>query len=436
VRAAASESIGRLAGYANPGFLTTLMKDLVDRVVTNRDPNARAGCALSFGSVFVHIGGLAAGPLLKTAVNVLMSLSIDPHPVVHYWALAALAEVINAASLAYAPFVHGTLSTVFKIYSSDVHEPEGGSLHSINIGGDLPSYQVLCDIVDAMVNVLGPDLQEASTTQGLVIDLVHEVFLETDEGVRVEATKCMQHLLLFAPDKVSVPDLVITFRTFLGSHRRLLKIAAINALYQLVQKDALAISKIGGDQLVEDLFAMLDSDPTIEGVRGVITNWLRQTAVLNPSAWIDVCRRIMSRTIAQGGASDQKGGAAHDDEGESLNVAAMSAGSAGAQPNARWRTQLFALECLHTICSIVARSGRKEHVDERFARAHGVPTRTLLISRVPDLIRMAFTASASHVPEIRLEGLALLKDVIEVSMSDRFRRRHSTWWPIDVRDFA
>lgn len=415
VRSLISESLGRLASCASASALSALFKDLVDRVVNNRDPHSRAGYALSFGSIFLHVGGLAGGPLLKTTVNVLMSLSQDPHPVVHFWAVHALGQVINAASLAFAPYVVSTLNMILKIYITDVHEPEGGTLHNSNIRGDLPSYQVICRIMDGIVNVLGPDLQETSSTQGLVLDLVHELFLEHDEGIRVEAIKTMQHLLMFAADQVTIPELVSTFRMFLTSHRRLLKTASIHALYQLVQRDALSMSQIGGDALVSELFGMLDSDPTITGVRRVITSWLEQTAVLNPTAWIDVCQRIMSRSVAHQTGSQQKGMATQDDEAEGLNAEDTSGGATSTgQVTARWRTQLFALECLHGICVLIAKSGRREHVDIPFARTHDIPLKALLVSRVSDLIKMAFTASASHVTEIRLEGLVLLRDVIEV----------------------
>src|SRR5258705_2998597 len=110
---------------------------------------------------------------------------------------------------------------------------------------------------------------------------------------------------MFASDYADVPDLVQRFRGHLtSSTRRPLKIASINALYQLVQKDALSMSKLGGDQLVEDLFGMLDDDSSVEGVRNVITSWLQQTVVHNPSAWIDLCQRIMSRTTASQQVAD------------------------------------------------------------------------------------------------------------------------------------
>ncbi|TDL16333.1 clathrin-coated vesicle protein [Rickenella mellea] len=418
LRTAGSQALGRLASLSDTNFLTGQIKTLVDQVVNNRDPYGRAGCALAFGSIYKHVGGLAAGPLLKTTVNILMSLANDPHPVVHFWALTALTQVVNAASLAYAPFVSSTLGMLCKIYLLESHEPEGGTVNNVNIKGNLPVYQVTCQLIDAVITVLGPDIQDSSRTRNLILDLVHEFLLEQDEGICVEAIKCIQHFLMFAPEHVNISDLVTQLRIHLSSSRRPLKLAAINVFYQLVQRDAFAMSKLGGDRLVEDLFGMLDGDSSIDGVRNVITSWLQQTVVHNPSAWIDLCQRIMSRTTASQQASDSvhKNAALADDEGESLSVGMTQDQALPGKGNAtsRWRTQLFALQCLHLICTLVARSGRREHLDIPFARRQGLAQSALLVSRVPDLIKMAFTASAAYVTEIRLEGLTVLRDVIEV----------------------
>ncbi|KAI0300801.1 clathrin-coated vesicle protein [Russula brevipes] len=402
LRSASSEALGRLASLADNQFLATLMKTLVDLVVNNRDPQARAGCALALGAIYDHVGSLAAGPLLKTTVNILMSLSKDAHPVVHYWALHSLSRVVNAASLAYAPFVSSTLGVLFKVYVSPPHELEGGTLVNSNISGDLPAYQAVCQIIDAVITILGPDIQESTRTRTLILDIVRRLVSEEDEGIRVEAIRCIQHFLMFAPEHVDVPELITQFRTHLNSSRRPLKLASIHALYQLVQKDALLISKVGGDRLVEELFGMLDGDPSIEGVRKVISSWMEQTVVYNPSAWIDLCQKIIPW-------------AGFDDEGESLSVGMVTDSSSGGQnrPTSRWRTQLFALQCLHDICVSTARSGRREQLDIAYARSLGLPVSGLLVSRVPDLIKMAFTASTAYVTEIRLEGLIVLRDVIE-----------------------
>ncbi|KAG8939338.1 hypothetical protein FRC00_013981, partial [Tulasnella sp. 408] len=124
----------------------------------------------------------------------------------------------------------------------------------------------------------------------------------------------------------------------------------------------------------------------------------------------------MSRTTASQRVTDaaSKTGGLQDDEAESLSVGMGGNQAAAGGPTSRWRTQLFSLRCLHQICILVARSGRREHVDLPFARQQKLQPSTLLVSRVPDLIKMAFTASAAYVTEIRLEGLVVLQDVIEV----------------------
>lgn len=418
LRNASSEALGRLSSLAGTNFMTSQIKMLVDEIVGNRDPNSRAGCALAFGTIYGHVGGLAAGPLLKTAVNMLMSLSNDPHPLVHFWALKSLARVIEAASLAYAPYVSSTLGMLFKLYTLDSHETEGGTVAYANMSGDLPTYQAVCQVIDGVITVLGPDIQDSTRTRNLVLDLVHEFFMEDDEGICVEAIKCVQHFLMFAAGYARIPPLVTQFRIHMSSSRRPLKVASINALYQLVQKDAISMSKLGGDQLVEELFGMLDDDSSIDGVRNVISSWLQQTVIHNPSAWIDLCQRIMSRTTAAQQATDaaSKNGVSQDDEGESLSVGMnQDSGSTNrSRLTSRWRTQLFALQCLHNICIIVGRSSRKEHISIPFAKSQGMSTSGLLVTRVPDLIKMAFTASAAYVAEIRLEGLTVLRDVIEV----------------------
>ena len=162
---------------------------------------------------------------------------------------------------------------------------------------------------------------------------------------------------------------------------------------------------------------MLDDDSSVQGVRNVISSWLHQTVIHNPSAWIDLCQRIMARTTASQRVADAATRQnARDDEGESLNAGLSQESKADdrGRLTSRWRTQLFALECLHDICTVVASSGRTEHLNSIVARSQGIPPSGLLFSRVADLIKMAFTASTAYVTEIRLGGLVVLRDVIEV----------------------
>lgn len=406
----------------------TQINNLVKEVINNRDPNSRAGCTSAFGAIFLYTGGLSAQPYLKTVLNVLMSLGNDPHPVVHYSALDALADVVAASSLSYGPYVSSTINMTLKIYMMETHEPEGGSLAQANASGDLPSYQALCRIIDGLISAIGPELRDSIRSSAKIMDMIYQLLASESEGVGVEAIQCLRQVLMFAPSLIDIPDLVMRFRDYLASPRRPLKVASINAIYQLVQRDAFLMSKIGGDKLVEELFGMLDHDDSasMEGVKNIITSWLTQTVTSAPSAWIDLCQRIMARTTASSQqqstvpVSDSKPTGFQDDEAESLG-AALPGNQSGdgnkGHSTARWRTQLFAMECLHTICTVVARSGKMEQLDLRVAKQHGIPFKGLLVSRIPDIVKMAFTASAAYVTEIRLGGLLVLKNVIQVRLS-------------------
>ncbi|OBZ89306.1 HEAT repeat-containing protein 5B, partial [Choanephora cucurbitarum] len=60
LRNVASETIGRLTSIVGGAFVATQMQTLVDLVVSNRDPDVRAGCALAIGYIYSHVGGMAA----------------------------------------------------------------------------------------------------------------------------------------------------------------------------------------------------------------------------------------------------------------------------------------------------------------------------------------------------------------------------------------
>jgi hypothetical protein len=423
LRQAAAEALGRLSSLGGTSFMASQIQFCVNQVVGNTDPDNRAGCALAFSEIYTHVGSLAAGPVLKTIVDVLLSLSADPHPLVHYHALQSLSNVIDAASLSYAPFTNPTLGVLCKLYMQDTHEPEGGTPGSVNLRGDLPAYQAICRVTDALIGVLGPELQESERVRQLVLILLKEFTLERDDGISVEAIKATQHFLIFAPDALDHTTLVSNLRAQLSSSKQPLKVAAVNSVYQLVQRDAALMSKLGGDGLVRELFALLDDDPSIEGVRDAIVSWLRQTADANPSGWIDLCQRIMSRSASSAKREDAVDSSAPaglaDEEAQGLGIddaegGGARPGAATARASSRWRTQLFALECLHEVFLTVVKSGRREHFDINRARAVRANRRGLLITRVADLIKMAFTASTAQVMEIRLEGLVVLKDVIDV----------------------
>lgn len=429
-----AEAYGRLAvAVGGLAHFSPHVQFLVDQVISNRDPAVRAGCALAFGQIYAGLGALNANPVMKTVVNMLVSLSADPHPVVHYHALTSLRMVIENASLSYTPYVASTLGMLAKLYMQDTHEAEGGSVGSVNLRGNLPAQQAMVQIINTLVGTLGPELADSPRIRELVLILLHELATDpqgerhTDASTAVEVTRAYAHFNLFAPAFINQADWIRVLRSHLTAldAPRALKEAAMTALYQLVQKDALVVSKVGGDRLAEDFFSQLDFDPGLAGVREVTLNWLRQTAPVNPRAWVDLCQRIISGAPksapaparTSGGkpkASDLAAAELQDEEVASLGI--DSSASFDTQ-NCRWRTKLFALECVHEVFVVLRSTGRLEHFStppsspDQLAGSK-LRNQFMLSSRISDLIKMAFSASTDTNTGIRLAGLVVLHDVI------------------------
>lgn len=413
LRTAASEAFGRLAAISGSQTMASQVQTLVDQVVSNRNPDVRAGCAFAFGSIYHEVGGLATGPLTKTVVDILISLANDPHPMVHFSALEGLRLVVDAASLSYSSYVQSTLGMLVKLYMMSTHEPEGGSAGSVNLRADLPADQAICRVINALIGVVGPDLNEPTKIRNLILVLIGEFSKENDDGVVVEATQATQHFALFAAQHIDLVAWMLALQTRLKSNKRPLKLAAINSFYQLIQRNALLVSKTCGNALVEDFFALLDGDADTEEVKQVLRSWLRQTADLSPTSWIELCQRVSSgisasRTAATTTQDAKKGappGALHDEEAAAIDLGDDTGGRSYSKQS-RWRTQLFALQCLHEVLATVYKAGKLQHFDTPGQHSQ-------LSSRVGDLIKMAFTASTSVNLDIRLEGLTILHDVID-----------------------
>ncbi|CAG8467294.1 7812_t:CDS:10 [Ambispora gerdemannii] len=435
LRNAASDALGRLISIVGGNLIPTQIQLLVDQVVNNRDPDTRAGSALALGNIYSHVGGMAAGNHLKTLVGILLSLSKDPHPVVHFWALYALAKTIESAGLMFSQYVSSTIATIAKLYMAETHEPGGGSVATTNVGLGLSAYQQFGKIIFGLIGTLGPELQAHSIVRDLCLNLTGELKNDDEQLVIVESIRCLQHFIMFAHQYVDLPDLIRFLQSQLSSMHLPLKKVAVTCLYQLVQRNARHVFEMASPGLDQQLFSLLDTDPTVDGVKDIVISWLNQTAIETPSIWVELCRKVMSKTgsVASAGAPVQPPsldiGRGDDDiideEGDGFDIGQTIAippkhrnlekttASDAVQIPPRWRTQFFALRCLHQVVEAIYVNGNKDHFNLAKAKEGKREGKDYLVLRIADLIKMAFTASTAVVSEMRLEGLTVLRDVIE-----------------------
>lgn len=415
VRTIGVESLGRLCDSAGNGCTNIQVNWLVDTIVENREPNARAGCAAALGCIHSQIGGMAAGLHLKTIVGVLMSLCNDPHPVVHFWALGGLERVANSAGLTFSPFASSSLGMLAQLYNADTHNAEAAALTTSNIEMTFLTPVVISRCVDSLINVLGPDLQDVSKTRNLILTLLRQFQLEENPALVTESSKCLDHFSLYASNYVDFSGYVKRLQTELRASNSLMRDVAVRGLSNLMKRDAVSVVHTASETLEDDIWLAFDDAPDNKPLKTMIQEWMQQTALTETELWIQRCQKIMTKTrnkvevppstAVQANAADipddEVAGFASavggDGQGDSANE-----GVAG-QELLKWQTRNFAMSCLSELLATV---------QEAILPDQSIPAEVALQSKIGDIVRMAFSASTANVIELRVWGLKIIDQVL------------------------
>ncbi|KAI5803154.1 armadillo-type protein [Geopyxis carbonaria] len=413
VRNVAYEALGRLCSIGGNAFTGNMVNWLVDTIVNNRDPNARAGSAVALGCIHSHVGGMAAGFHLKTIIGILMSLSNDPHPIVHFWALEGLSRTIDSAGLTFASYVTSTLGMLSQLYVAETHNAEVGSLATSNLELELPTQSILVRCIDSLIGVLGPDLQDITKARELILTMIGQFLKESDYGTQMEALRCLEHLSMFAAGHVDMGLYVKRLQKELSSEQGKLRDIAINGLFQLMKGDAERILISADPGLEEQLWTTLDENPTHEGIQNILRNWMSQTGLEDPAKWVDRCQTVMTKLV------ERKAGIVQTQEVKPPSsgpvdlgdeeVAGMAGGEKESQRTAqeplRWQVRTFAIDVLGELLSLAA---------HEITNNSGSPLEDKFVERIGDIVKMAFSASTSNVVNLRLGGLRIINQVLKM----------------------
>ncbi|KAI9802828.1 MAG: hypothetical protein M1833_001427 [Piccolia ochrophora] len=419
VRNIAYEALGRLCSSSGNAFTSNEINHLIDIIVSNRDPHARAGCAVALGCIHSQVGGMAAGYHLKTIVGVLMSLSNDPHPTVHFWALEGLSRVANSAGLTFSSYVSSSLGMLAQLYVADTHHDEVSSSASSNIETALSTTVIIAHSVDSLVNVLGPDLQDMSKARDLILTLVGQFQIERDTLVVAEALRSLEHLSLYAAGHMEYEAYVRRLQHNLDSSQTELRDIAIDGLYNLMKRDPEDVLRTAESGLDQQLWLALDTAPEHEGIQNIIRNWLQQTSLTDTSRWVQRCQDVLimtkstksdtptapsKKSSAMPELQDEEvaGFAAASDNTKDDSTPAPSIG----QAPLKWQVRTFAVSCLSDLIAAVGR--------DMLGSDQTKSSETELQLRVADIIRMAFSASTSNVVELRIWGLRIIDQILKI----------------------
>ncbi|KAJ2906773.1 Pof6 interactor protein 1 [Zalerion maritima] len=414
VRSLGYGALARLCNTCGNAFTNHEIKHLVDTIVGNREPSARAGCAMALGTIQAKVGGMAAGYHLKTILGILMSLGNDPHPSVHFWALEAMSCAADAAALGFSPYVTGTLGMVSQLYMSDTHNPEVASAITMNLEVELSTVAALARCVDSLINVLGPDLQESNKTRELVFTIVALFQDEEEPQVQTASLICYEHLSMYAPGYVDFNDYVKLLQRCLSSESKYLRDSAVDGLYSLMKRDSNDVIAAADDGFEDQLWLALDNEPSHDGIRNIVSNWMRQTCLEDAAGWLQRFQGVLKMTRQKQAdttsANSKKSSAMPDLRDE--EVAGFAAGEDGNDKAAqseveplRWQVRTFSMSLLDEIFHLV----NKDVITNGESRAQAA-----LQNKIADIVRMAFSASTSSVLELRIWGLKIIGDVLKM----------------------
>ncbi|KAJ5139339.1 uncharacterized protein N7515_004187 [Penicillium bovifimosum] len=414
VRTIGVEALGRLCDSAGNTCTNTQVNWLVDTIVENREPNARAGCAAALGCIHAQIGGMAAGLHLKTIVGVLMSLCNDPHPVVHFWALVALERVANSAGLTFSPFVSGSLGMLAQLYNADTHNEEAAALATSNIEMSFLTPVVISRCVDSLINVLGPDLQDISKTRNLILTLLRQFQLEKHPALVTESSKCLDHFSMYASSYVDFAAYVKRLQTELRASNFLMRDVAVRGLNNLMKRDASSVIQTAGQSLEDDIWLAFDEAPNNLSLKSMIQDWLQQSALTETELWIQRCQNIMTKTrnkveaVPTAAAQNTAADIADDEVAGFASAAGEGQGDVAnegvsGQELLKWQTRNFAMSCLSELLATV---------QEAILPDSAIPAELALQKNVGDIVRMAFSASTANVIELRVWGLKIIDQVL------------------------
>ncbi|KAK0621164.1 armadillo-type protein [Bombardia bombarda] len=416
VRSIAFEAVARLCSTCGNAFTNHEIKYLVDTIVINREPSARAGCAMALGCIQTKIGSMAAGYHLKSILNILMSLCNDPHPTVHFWALEAVARVSDAAGLGFSSYVSSTLGVLAKLYVSDTHNPEVSSAITMNLEVELSTSAAIARCVDSLINVLGPDLQDSTKSRELILTLVGYFQQEEDIQVQQASLACLEHLTLYAPGYMDFVEYVKLLQRYLNSKYPALRDVAVDGLYNLMKRSPDEVIRAAEEGLEDQLWLVLDSDPNHDGMRNTLRSWMRQTCLSDTASWLRRFQHVLKMTrpkdIVTAAAAVKKSSTGPDLQDD--EVAGFAGGAnrddkdtpsgSDVEP-LRWQVSAFAMDCLNDIFILIGKDVATNGESQ---------AQSALQNKIADVVRMAFSASTSGVLEQRIWGLKIIGAVLKM----------------------
>ncbi|KAK2359319.1 HEAT repeat-containing protein [Trifolium repens] len=417
-RRASSEVLGYLARFGNDISTARMTRSLLGDLTGATDTYYAGSIALALGCIHRSAGGIALSTLVPATVSSISSLAKSLVPNLQIWSMHGLLLTVEAAGLSFVSHVQATLSLAMDILLSDEN-------------GLADVQQGVGRLINAIVAVLGPELVPGSIFFSRSKSAIAEISCWQETSTMLESARFTQQLVLFAPKAVSVHSHVQTLLSTLSSRQPTLRLLAVSTLRHLIEKDPASVIV---EKIEDNLFFMLDEETDSEIGNLVRTTIMRLLYASCPSCtshWISVCRKVVLATSmrnteinnnAENDFSDGDSRLNHNDEDNMVSGSnstqdyrfQASTGTANREKYLRYRTRLFAAECLSHLPDAVGRN--PAHFDLFLARKEHAGGNSLgdwLVLHLQELISLAYQISTIQFENMQPVGVGLLGTIVD-----------------------
>ncbi|KAJ1517443.1 hypothetical protein HMI55_007062, partial [Coelomomyces lativittatus] len=388
--------VGKTAEFSDIAMVSHITQSLVNQIVEKTDsPEMRSGGALSLSMLHVFTRSSSS---IKSTVNLLQGLCNDIHPTVSQWAIIALGLLFEQRSADVLGYVDIALQCSFKQLLKETRP--------LHVG----------DLLYACVAALGPEIQVCDDRREKICQMAVFLITSRDYEECAEAWFAVSHILLMAPNAFPVSKFASLLQMLLSSPHTSLRQAALTCLCQMVQRYPEQVL-MSTENLEQTLLGLVQDFPVL--VKKCIASLVAATR--SPSRWVDLCRQFLTPSVPGQGnqALISTANTDTEDDTEGLAVSASHLPKAEKkQAQAKWYSQLAALQALRQVINHLAKLDPVAHFHFQISNGKQIK-RDLLVFRVGDLIRVAFTASTSLIQKVRAEGLCLLEDVLDFFSSTK-----------------
>lgn len=434
-----SESIGLLISLTS---LTEQIPIFIKRIVDEEDSGSRCFNSL----VLSYVYQFDSSSQFNSILEILLKLAKDPHPYVHFWALDSLATIIDKHVVINTTKAIEILYTLKECYIDDKFGLFGnGSLASLNLEFD--SNLIIAKVLRHLVNSLGPSIKDLDSEDRQCLEiLVWGLFYDFNNSkILIEVLKLIQNIVVFDSSFVRFGKLIdclkfIITNNVLTKHigsnlsvdiyeernelfpistsEKLLNVS-LDILYQLVKTTE---DKSFLEELDSLVWISLELLPESKIVHGLIFEWIDSTYDIS---WFIKLQKLFFSSkyaiysdILKGYKSildkfkhrkvdvDVKDEEAQsiaqreDNDGSKTDSKALEFLNKNEPTNFK-----FQIEILKFLKQLLNYTSRDSKLYQQ------------LSNKVSDLIKISYESSTSSVPQLRLAGVELLGDIIEIYSS-------------------